>query len=101
MTFGVMTLLGAFQVGMVYAVRPSFEEGNHAGVIFFGVLSSALISGGLLPQFYEIYKFKEVKGVSMLFMCVDIIGGESLSFRPALSPFFSSPLSFDKSYVSH
>ena len=27
------------------------------------------------PQYYEIYKFGEVKGISMFFMAVDILGG--------------------------
>ena len=29
----------------------------------------------LSPQYYEIYKYKEVIGISILFMTVDLLGG--------------------------
>lgn len=80
-----MTIVAAFEIGMVYAVRPSHERGNEGGAIFFGVLSSVLISAGLLPQYYEIYKHKEVIGVSMVFMGIDILGGKSV-MHPYVSP---------------
>ena len=34
-----------------------------------------LIVVGLVPQYYEIYKFKEVKGISLLFLAFDCLGG--------------------------
>ena len=38
------------------------------------------------PQYYEIYKYKEVIGISILFMAVDLLGGVfsvlSLLFKP-------------------
>ena len=27
------------------------------------------------PQYYEIYKYKEVIGISITFMCIDLMGG--------------------------
>ncbi|CAE6456916.1 unnamed protein product [Rhizoctonia solani] len=40
-----------------------------------GIMSALLIALGLLPQYWEIWKRKEVVGVSMLFMSVDMLGG--------------------------
>ncbi|CAE6466749.1 unnamed protein product [Rhizoctonia solani] len=40
-----------------------------------GIMSALLISLGLLPQYWEIWKRKEVVGISMLFMSVDMLGG--------------------------
>ncbi|PBK72543.1 PQ-loop-domain-containing protein [Armillaria solidipes] len=81
----IVCLIGGLQAGMVFAVRPSYEHGNHRGVDFFGVFASVMLSAGLLPQFYEIYKHKEVIGISKLFMLVDLLGGVfsllSLVFR--------------------
>ncbi|PBK99656.1 hypothetical protein ARMGADRAFT_512747 [Armillaria gallica] len=81
----IVSLIGGLQAGMVFAVRPSYEHGNHRGVDFFGVFASVMLTAGLLPQFYEIYKYKEVIGISKLFMLVDLLGGVfsllSLVFR--------------------
>lgn len=81
----IVGLIGGLQAGMVFAVRPSYEHGNHRGVNFFGVFTSVMLSAGLMPQFYEIYKHKEVIGISKLFMLVDMLGGVfsllSLVFR--------------------
>ncbi|OCH96320.1 PQ-loop-domain-containing protein [Obba rivulosa] len=74
-----------FEVGMVFAVRPSFNKGNHGPVEAFGIISAVIISLALLPQYYEIYKHREVVGISLLFMTVDCLGGVfndlSLAFK--------------------
>ncbi|KAL8280141.1 hypothetical protein RQP46_007471 [Phenoliferia psychrophenolica] len=41
--------------------------------IMMGV--GAVVLAGLLPQYYEIYKFKAVKGISLIFLLVDLSGG--------------------------
>ena len=38
-------------------------------------MSALLIALGLLPQYWEIWKRKEVVGISMLFMSTDMLGG--------------------------
>ncbi|KAL6307228.1 PQ loop repeat-domain-containing protein [Sparassis latifolia] len=76
---------GGFEAGMVYAVRPSYRRGDQGPVEAFGILSSAIISLALLPQYYEIYKHREVVGISVTFMTVDMLGGVfsdlSLAFK--------------------
>ncbi|KAI0654042.1 PQ loop repeat-domain-containing protein, partial [Cubamyces menziesii] len=84
--YATVTLVSAgFEVGMIYAVRPAYNSGNMRPVQFFGIFSSVLIAIALLPQYWEIYKYKEVIGISTLFMLVDMLGGVfsdlSLAFK--------------------
>ncbi|KAF9462914.1 PQ loop repeat-domain-containing protein [Collybia nuda] len=78
----VMVLVGALEVAMVFAIRPSM---NQRAIAFFGIFSSVLISAGLLPQYWEIIKRQEVIGISIPFLIIDILGGVfsdlSLVFR--------------------
>jgi len=82
MASSLMLLIGALEVAIVFAVRPSMNE---RGITFFGVFASILIAAGLLPQYMEIIKRKEVIGISLTFLTVDILGGLfsdlSLAFR--------------------
>ncbi|KAI0343012.1 PQ-loop-domain-containing protein [Trametopsis cervina] len=66
---------GCSLAGMIFAVKPSFDAGNKAGVEFFGILSSVIISVALIPQYFEIYQRGEVVGLSIPFMAVDCLGG--------------------------
>lgn len=85
-TFGVavsitacaVILVGVFEVAMVYIIRPHYPQSESASraVQFLGILSSVLISLALLPQYYTIYKHKEVIGISIAFMFIDMLGGE-------------------------
>ena len=60
---------------MVFAIRPSYKKGNMVGARVFGILTSVFLAAGLLPQYYEIYKFREVIGISIPFMLIDCLGG--------------------------
>ncbi|TBU27314.1 PQ-loop-domain-containing protein [Dichomitus squalens] len=75
MYLAVILLSGGFEAGMIFAVQPSYNRGNKGPIDFFGAFSTVLLSVALLPQYYEIYKHKEVIGVSILFMIVDMTGG--------------------------
>ncbi|KAI0687697.1 PQ-loop-domain-containing protein [Cerioporus squamosus] len=81
----VIAVSAGFEAGMIYAVRPAYNRGNERPVQFFGAFSTVLLSIALLPQYYEIYKYKEVIGISILFMAVDMMGGVfsdlSLAFK--------------------
>ncbi|EJD07609.1 uncharacterized protein FOMMEDRAFT_24933 [Fomitiporia mediterranea MF3/22] len=80
-----LAILGGFEAGMVFAVRPAVNKGNDRPVTFFGVMASITLAVGLLPQYGEIIRFREVKGISMFFMAIDTLGGVfsllSLVFR--------------------
>jgi hypothetical protein len=82
MAVSVMILVGALEATLVFAVRPSM---NQRAITFFGIFASILISAGLFPQYWEIFKRREVVGISIPFMIIDILGGLfsdlSLAFR--------------------
>ncbi|KAI0258941.1 PQ loop repeat-domain-containing protein [Gloeopeniophorella convolvens] len=84
----LLVLLGALEAGCVFALRPAYRRGTPAGKAatrFFGILSAALVSPALLPQFWEIRRHRAVVGLSLAFMAVDCAGGVfsdlSLLFR--------------------
>ncbi|KAJ7367539.1 hypothetical protein DFH08DRAFT_828760 [Mycena albidolilacea] len=83
MVVAAIVALGGFEVGMVFAIRPSAND--HA-IQFFGIFSSVLLALSLGAQYYEIYQRREVVGVSITFMMVDCLGGVfsdlSLVFKP-------------------
>ncbi|KAL4256991.1 hypothetical protein AB1N83_009500 [Pleurotus pulmonarius] len=68
-------IAGGLQAGLVFAVMPSYDKGENRPVAAFGILSSVLLSLALFPQYYEIYKHKEVVGISIPFIFIDMMGG--------------------------
>jgi lipid-A-disaccharide synthase-like uncharacterized protein len=82
MAGSLMLLIGSLQVAIVFAIRPTMNE---RATTFFGVFAAILIATGLVPQYVEIIKRKEVIGISLVFLTVDILGGVfsdlSLVFR--------------------
>jgi len=75
MAVGAMILVGAMEVLLVFVSRPAYERGISAPVKLFGILSAITIAAGLLPQYWEIYKLGEVKGISYIFIAIDMLGG--------------------------
>ncbi|KAJ3998904.1 PQ loop repeat-domain-containing protein, partial [Lentinula boryana] len=82
-------VFGGFEAGMVYALRSPYDHGNkpaESAISFFGIMSTVVITGALVPQYYQIYKYKEVVGLSIPCMTIDLLGGVfsdlSLIFRP-------------------
>lgn len=72
MAGSLMLLIGSLEAAMVFAIRPTMNE---RATTFFGVFAAILIATGLLPQYVEIIKRKEVIGISLIFLTVDILGG--------------------------
>ena len=72
----------------MYALWAGQAHGTDAPLLFYGYASAVLLAVALLPQYWYIYKLKEVIGISLVFMAVDILGGVfsflSLFFRPNL-----------------
>lgn len=75
MAASAILAVGGLEAGVVFAIRPSYYNGNRRAVHFFGIFSSILTTVALVPQYYEIYKRKEVIGISITFMVVDLLGG--------------------------
>lgn len=88
-----ITLMAGFEVGMIYAVKPSISKGDIAPFRVFSTASSAVIALSFIPQYWEIYERREVTGISMTFMTVDIGGGVfsiiSLAFKKKFDIFMS------------
>lgn len=95
-----------------FLVQPQAKKGYTALLKIFSIASSVIIALGLLyvtcpfapdrfairsskhrPQYWEIYRRKEVIGISMTFMAVDITGGVfsilSLAFKEKFDVFAS------------
>ncbi|EJU03661.1 PQ-loop-domain-containing protein [Dacryopinax primogenitus] len=85
-----LAVIGGLQVAFVFAVRHALAEGNERPLQFFGVMTVVTIYAGVIPQLYEIWKIKEVAGLSLVFMIVDILGGVfstlSLVFNKSIDP---------------
>ncbi|KAF8328370.1 uncharacterized protein EI90DRAFT_3216685, partial [Cantharellus anzutake] len=75
-----LCLFAGFEAGMTCLIRALL-----AILQSFGITAAALISVGLIPQYIEIWRLGEVRGISMTFMIIDILGGVfsllSLVFR--------------------
>ncbi|KAF8600948.1 hypothetical protein BDV93DRAFT_587035 [Ceratobasidium sp. AG-I] len=86
---------GGFQGGLSKFIRHRYQAGDLWSLRIFAILSSVFLSVGLLPQYWEIWKRKEVVGVSILFMFVDLMGGVfsaiSLVFKPSFDTYAAIP----------
>lgn len=74
-TILVMAASGALEYSLFAAVKAQSGAGTHGPTTVIGIIGSVLLSVALLPQYWEIYKLKEVAGVSMPFLLIDILGG--------------------------
>ncbi|WVQ78102.1 hypothetical protein IAT38_000183 [Cryptococcus sp. DSM 104549] len=81
-------VFAGFETGSVYALWAGQRRGVEWPFQLYGYISAVLLAVALLPQYWEIYKYKEVIGISLVFMAVDILGGIfsflSLFFRTEL-----------------
>lgn len=65
------------------------KAGTDAPLLVFGIISAALLLGGLIPQYLEIYHFREVIGLSLTFMSVRQL--DFVLFLPSGSTYPASP----------
>lgn len=90
-----LALAGGIQGGFSILVRHKYERGDVWSLRVFSIMSSILLAGGLLPQYWEIWMRKEVVGVSILFMIIDMLGGVfsavSLIFKESFDTFAAIP----------
>ncbi|KAG8994619.1 hypothetical protein FRB93_001534 [Tulasnella sp. JGI-2019a] len=85
-----MIYFGALEILGVFTIRAAPQHRHNIALNFCGVICAVLISIGLIPQYFEIWRLKEVIGISMFFMAVDILGAAfsllSLVFKPKFLP---------------
>lgn len=65
---------GALEIAMFELGRLGKRHGTDAASQVFGIIGVIGILAGLFPQFYEIWKAREVVGVSFLFLATDSAG---------------------------
>jgi len=70
-----LAVFGGFEAGVTYAVRAGVSSGNSRPLDFIGIFGAIGIIGGFVPQFWEIYTRREVVGISLVFMTIDMTGG--------------------------
>ncbi|KAJ6480936.1 PQ-loop-domain-containing protein [Mycena sanguinolenta] len=91
MALALALVLGGFEVGLVYAVQTMFDAGSVAALRatqFIGIFGSVLLGLGFLPQYVDIWRRREVVGISCLLLTLDMLGGIcmdlSLAFKNQL-----------------
>ena len=68
-------IAGGLEAAFYFLCRLGEQRGTSAWTKTMGITGAVLIVVGLVPQFYEIWKWKEVKGISLLFLAIDCAGG--------------------------
>lgn len=81
-------LYGFIEVTSIYTMLYSLEHNVAIPSMLYGYAASVLTIVGLIPQFMEIFRLKQVIGISMIFLWIGIMGGffmfASLCCRPKL-----------------
>ncbi|KAI9632444.1 PQ loop repeat-domain-containing protein [Dioszegia hungarica] len=76
----IMAIAGAFETTSIFSLWYGQLKGTEVPLLFYGYFSTALTIVGFIPQFYEIYRLRQVKGISLILFCVDITGGTLSAF---------------------
>ncbi|GAA5992822.1 hypothetical protein JCM10908_001355 [Rhodotorula pacifica] len=83
---GCLALGGGVEAGLIFGTKALQDDGNERLNTATGVLAAILIIAGLLPQYWEVWKYKAVVGISLIFLSIDLLGGVwsllSLVFAP-------------------
>ncbi|KAE8445976.1 hypothetical protein EG329_012615 [Mollisiaceae sp. DMI_Dod_QoI] len=81
-------LFGGIEVGLVFALRGAVREDRHWPVTLMGVVSTVLLSAGVLRHYWDIYVHRTVRGISFIFVGIDAAGDVfslvSVFFQPTL-----------------
>lgn len=85
-TIGV--IFGGIEAGLVFALKAAVRNHQHWAVTLMGVISTILLSAGVLRHYYDIYIHRTVRGISFIFVGIDAAGDVfsliSVFFQPKL-----------------
>ncbi|KAG9230056.1 G protein-like protein-coupled receptor : PQ-loop [Amylocarpus encephaloides] len=85
---GIGIMLGGIEAGLVHALEEGIKKDRHWPVILMGVVSTILLSAGVLRHYYDIYVHRTVRGISFVFVAIDAAGDVfslvSVFFQPEL-----------------
>ncbi|CAD6927811.1 unnamed protein product [Tilletia caries] len=69
-------IAGSLELGFIFMCKRLPTSGSReAATKAMGFLGAIGLTAGLIPQYVEIWKFKEVRGISFVFLAVDTAGG--------------------------
>ncbi|RDW87504.1 hypothetical protein BP5796_03198 [Coleophoma crateriformis] len=67
-------LFGGVETALVFALKEGVRKNTHWPLVLMGVLSTVLLSAGVLRHYYDIYVERTVRGISFLFVGIDAAG---------------------------
>ncbi|WVF72148.1 hypothetical protein IAT40_006960 [Kwoniella sp. CBS 6097] len=71
---GVLLAGAAFEGASVVGLLAGKRQGIEIPMVVYGYTSTVIAVIGIIPQYYEIYKQKEVIGLSIMFVITDLVG---------------------------
>ncbi|KAL8277950.1 hypothetical protein RQP46_009582 [Phenoliferia psychrophenolica] len=71
---GYAVVGAGWEVGIWQAMKAAARNGVKGVDQAFGILSAIFLSGGFIPQIYQIWRDREVVGVSYAFLAIDSLG---------------------------
>ncbi|KAH8816540.1 G protein-like protein-coupled receptor : PQ-loop [Xylogone sp. PMI_703] len=81
-------LFGGIEAALYFALKAGLKEDRHWPVTLMGVVSTVLLSAGVLRHYYDIYIHRTVRGISFIFVGIDAAGDVfsliSVFFQPKL-----------------
>ncbi|GAA5970050.1 hypothetical protein JCM21900_000270 [Sporobolomyces salmonicolor] len=70
-----LALGGGIEAALIEGCKALQRRGNEHMNFALGVLAAIFVGGGLLPQYWEVWRYKAVIGISLVFLFVDLCGG--------------------------
>ncbi|KAH8749978.1 G protein-like protein-coupled receptor : PQ-loop [Hyaloscypha finlandica] len=70
----ILTVFGAIEAGLVFALKTALRQNLHGPLTLLGVISTILLSAGVLRHYYDIYIHRTVRGISFIFVAIDAAG---------------------------
>lgn len=82
------SLMAGIEVGLIFALRLGKQRGTEWPVTLMAVLAAVFLALGVLRHYWDIYKYRTVRGISFLFVGIDALGDLtsliSVIFQPSL-----------------
>ena len=70
----IACLMGAIELGLIFAVRKGLEDRAKWPNMLMAVLAAVLLAAGVLRHYWDIYTHRTVRGISFLFVGIDAAG---------------------------
>ncbi|KAL2055109.1 hypothetical protein ABVK25_004447 [Lepraria finkii] len=72
--FGMCTLMGGIEAGLIFALRAAVKKHIKWPVTFMAVLAAVFLALGVLRHYWDIYTHRTVRGISFIFVSIDAAG---------------------------